>query len=109
MTMLTREEIYFECSKVIDALPDRGETIDGADDALLKLNKQACIAVDLQELVDAYRLAGKWAELGTNCHDCPVRLGTCGNNKKPACQHPSEYEAEWISAYKQAQAGKESV
>lgn len=135
--MLTREQLHTECRKIFDALPDRGETIDGVDDAVLKLNKQAAMAIDLEAengrlkaalkiedetremanpvinsyvgdlkdtvseltaIVEAYRLAGKWAELGTNCHDCPVRLGTCGNNKKPACQHPSDYEAEWIKA-----------
>jgi hypothetical protein len=52
----------------------------------------------LTAIVEAYRLAGKWAEFETSCHDCPVHLGTCGKDKKPACQHPSEYEAEWLKA-----------
>jgi hypothetical protein len=45
---LTREELHAECRKIIDALPDRGEMMDGIDDAILKLNKQAAQAIDLQ-------------------------------------------------------------
>lgn len=50
----------------------------------------------LQELVDAYRLAGKY---GTDaiCHVCPVRE-QCQLATSVLCLYPSEYEAEWIKA-----------
>ena len=53
--MLTREQLHVECRKIFDALPDRGETIDGIDDAVLKLNKQAAKAIDLQLKLDKIR------------------------------------------------------
>jgi hypothetical protein len=53
--MLTREQLHAECRKIFDALPDRGETIDGIDDAVLKLNKQAAMAIDLAAKLDRVR------------------------------------------------------
>jgi hypothetical protein len=53
--MLTREQLHAECRKIFDALPDRGETIDGVDDAVLKLNKQAAMAIKLQSKLDMVR------------------------------------------------------
>jgi len=53
--MLTREQLHAECRKIFDALPDRGETIDGIDDAVLKLNKQAAMAIKLQAKLDMVR------------------------------------------------------
>jgi hypothetical protein len=53
--MLTREQLHAECRKIFDALPDRGETIDGVDDAVLKLNKQAAMAIDLESKLDKIR------------------------------------------------------
>jgi hypothetical protein len=53
--MLTREQLHAECRKIFDALPDRGETIDGVDDAVLKLNKQAAMAIDLAAKLDKVR------------------------------------------------------
>jgi hypothetical protein len=47
MTMLTREELHAECRKIFDALPDH-KNLDIVDDAVLKLNKQAALAIDLQ-------------------------------------------------------------
>ena len=57
--MLTREQLHTECRKIFDALPDRGETIDGVDDAVLKLNKQAAMAIKLQSKLDKVR---EWAD-----------------------------------------------
>jgi len=96
----------------IKELDKRWMTIDEMQTQWMELmdetTKQNCEILELiaqvaglTAIVEAYRLAGKWAELGTNCHDCPVRFGTCGTNKKPACQHPSEYEAEWLKASEQ--------
>jgi hypothetical protein len=53
--MLTREQLQAECRKIFDALPDRGETIDGVDDAVLKLNKQAAMAIDLEAENERWR------------------------------------------------------
>jgi len=53
--MLTREQLHAECRKIFDALPDRGETIDGVDDAVLKLNKQAAMAIDLEAENERWR------------------------------------------------------
>jgi hypothetical protein len=63
--------------------------------ALRTENKQ------LTAIVEAYRLAGKYARLQPNgryCagEDCPLFLKACG--KTPACLHPAEYEAEWLKA-----------
>lgn len=55
----------------------------------------------LTEIVDAYRLAGKYGALVTgeqyDCGKCPVRE-QCQLATSVLCLHPSEYEAEWIKA-----------
>ena len=71
--MLTREQLHAECRKIFDALPDRGETIDGVDDAVLKLNKQAAMAIDLE--AENERLYAERAELFGYIGDEPNRAG----------------------------------
>jgi len=73
--MLTREELHAECRKLFDALPDRGEMMDGIDDAVLKLNKQAAQAIDLQaELAD---VKGKLDAVRAIVDDSAYPNGNC--------------------------------
>jgi len=92
-------ELYCENERLKAALKIENETQEMVNPVIDSyVGELKATVAELTAIVEAYRLAGKWAEAGTDCHDCPVHLGTCGNNKKPACLHPSEYEAEWIAA-----------
>jgi hypothetical protein len=57
--MLTKEELHAECMKIFDALPDH-EFLDDIDDAVLKLNKQASLAITLQAECDRMKAQNRW-------------------------------------------------